>query len=503
MRGLQAGAVVLAAALAIVPMSGRGIDDQSGAADVQLQLGDLLYAEGRFQDALQAYQRADTVAPRGLRLRVRMGIVRCAQRVGDFDLSYEQAMQLPGLAPASAEAMALYGDSLWAAGLFDESERAFAHALALDARDPRAHFGAARAAASRSRLDLAVEEARAAVRLAPRDPELYFLLGTLYERVRRFHDAADTLDTYVSLLPERDRSERSIWSRAEIRLLRSFGDRVPSEIEPASARRYHVVPFSLVHGKVMVKVRVNGKRLLEMAVDTGAEHTVLSQRTADRLNLSPITYGISAGVGEIGLRGLQVGRLDSLEIGPLAIRNVRCLVKTPALEELPKEEADSFSPLALGLSMTVDYRRRQLTLGPRVVDQPADFELPLRLDRLATVRGTVNEAHPGSFVVDTGGEVISINSHTAQVLSPQPSGRRIPLRVWGVSGWDRTAYLLPGVRLAFDAIRFPDMSVVVLDLRAPSLLLGYRIGGILGHHFLNRYRVDIDLPRSVLRLTRS
>jgi len=44
--------------------------------------------------------------------------------------------------------------------------------------------------------------------------------------------------------------------------------------------------------------------------------------------------------------------------------------------------------------------------------------------------------------------------------------------------------------------------VVVLDLDAPSLLLGYQLGGIVGHAFLSKYRVDIDLERSVLRLKR-
>jgi hypothetical protein len=41
---------------------------------------------------------------------------------------------------------------------------------------------------------------------------------------------------------------------------------------------------------------------------------------------------------------------------------------------------------------------------------------------------------------------------------------------------------------------------VVLNLRAPSVLLGFRVGGIVGHKFLGKYRVDMDLARSELRL---
>jgi hypothetical protein len=42
--------------------------------------------------------------------------------------------------------------------------------------------------------------------------------------------------------------------------------------------------------------------------------------------------------------------------------------------------------------------------------------------------------------------------------------------------------------------------VVVLNLDAPSALLGFQLGGIVGHKFLSKYRVAIDMERSVLRL---
>jgi hypothetical protein len=42
--------------------------------------------------------------------------------------------------------------------------------------------------------------------------------------------------------------------------------------------------------------------------------------------------------------------------------------------------------------------------------------------------------------------------------------------------------------------------MVVLNLRAPSLLLGFQVGGIVGHKFLAPYRVAMDLANSELRL---
>ena len=72
--------------------------------------------------------------------------------------------------------------------------------------------------------------------------------------------------------------------------------------------------------------------------------------------------------------------------------------------------------------------------------------------------------------------------------------------MFGSSGWDRDAFLMPGVNLAFDTIRYTNFPVVVLNLNAPSALLGFELGGIVGHKFLSKYRVGIDLENSILRL---
>ena len=72
--------------------------------------------------------------------------------------------------------------------------------------------------------------------------------------------------------------------------------------------------------------------------------------------------------------------------------------------------------------------------------------------------------------------------------------------MYGSSGWDRDAFLMPGVDLSFDTISYTNFPVVVLNLNAPRALLGFQLGGIVGHKFLSGYRVGIDLERSVLRL---
>jgi predicted aspartyl protease len=339
------------------------------------------------------------------------------------------------------------------------------------------------------------------LRLSPREFEFHHTVGVIYERQRRYDDAAAAFGNYVNLIPNRDHSEKALWTRSEIRFLDSFKGRTPVEITGGrdAADQTWTVPIRIDHDKVLVRVGVNGGASSDFVLDTGAEQTVVSREVARKRGVVPITYMQTAGVGDVGLRGLQVGRIDSLEVGDLKVRNVPCLIKNPPLGDLPSREAESFSPLALGLSMRVDYVRRQLVMA-RVLPQASyATELPLSLYRLATVRGIVN-GQPATFVVDTGGEVISISQATAGQMTSPGTYRRIPLKVYGTSGWDKDAFLLPNVDLEFSSIRFSKIPVVVLNLKAPSALLGFQLGGIVGHKFLSKYRVSIDLVRSVVGL---
>lgn len=469
-------------------------------AEVQLQLGELLFEQGRFIEAFDAFGTAARSEDTRLRRRALRGSVQSRLRMADFTGAFGDAEALVALSPDDAEAMALHADALWALGRFQQSETEFRQALALNPESSRARHGYARSLASRSRLEQALDEAQAALRLAPRDGEIHHTVGEIYQRMNRFGEAANAFASYINLLPNKDRSVKAQWSRAELDFLRGFGDNVPLEMDAEDAASLHTVPFRIVNEKVVVKARVNGSPEMDFVVDTGAELTVVTQVQAERLGVEQISETLSAGVGDFGLRGLLVGRLDTLTIGSLTLHNVPCLIKNPPLRGLPTEERESLSPVALGMSAIIDYGRHELVLGRELPDERSDYKLPLRVHRLAMVQGTVGGA-PANFVVDTGGQVISISTDTAKTLTVDESIRQIPLKVYGTSGWDKDAFLLPGVDLAFQGIRYPNFSVVVLNLRAPSVLLGFRLGGIVGHRFLSPYRVAIDLGASEVRLT--
>ena len=270
--------------------------------------------------------------------------------------------------PRSPDALSLYGDALWSSGLFPEAEHEYQQALAIEPHDARALHGLARMLLARSQLDRAMVEAQEALRLSPRDLEIHHTVGAIYERMHKYEEAAAAYGNYVNLLPNKDTSDKAAWSRAEIRFLRSFGQRVPFEMDPGADQMLYTVPFKLVNEKVVVSAKLNDSSPQDFIVDTGSENTVVSRQTASRLGISPITYTLSAGVGEVGLRGLQLARIDSFEIGTLKLRNVPCLIKNPPLRDIPVKESESFSPLALGFSMTIDYKTHMLTIGRHLPD---------------------------------------------------------------------------------------------------------------------------------------
>jgi Aspartyl protease/Tetratricopeptide repeat len=471
-----------------------------GNAELQFQLGNLLTEETRFREALDAYNRALQTDDHDLQVRARAGKVKTALRIAEFDLAQKEGELLRASAPSDPEALSLYADSLWSGGLFDEADEVYRQALSINKESSRARFGVARSLATRSKLEEALIEAQAAAAMAPRDGEIHAEIGEIYQRMHRFDEAANAYNNFINLLPNKDRSDKAAWTRSQVKFLKAFEGRTPVEIDPEDLEKRHTLPFRLVDDKIVIQVRVNGGRLQDFILDTGSEETVISRDTAQRANISPITYTLSAGVGEVGLRGLQLSRIDRLDIGDLQIRNLPVLIKNPALRGLPKREGESFSPLSFGMSMLIDYQRRQLTIGRNLPEPESDsLRLPMRVHRLAMVRGMLNSTRPTYFVVDTGGEVISISAATAGHFN-QGAYRKIPLKVYGTSGWDRDAFLLPGMNLNFDRIEYKNMPLVVLNLRAPSVLLGFELGGIVGHNFLSHYRVALDMDRSELML---
>ena len=243
MRMVVRGAVVAAMCTAV----GLAVEGHGGAADAELQfqLGSLLYQETRFDEARDAFRRAAATDDPALKMRARIGVVKTALLVGEFEEAQHEAAGLKADSPGNPEAMTIHADALWSAGLFDEAEAEFRDALAIAPEMSRGRHGLAKALASRSRLDEALNEAQAAMRTSPRDGELHHTTGAILERLHRYEEAAAAYTNYVNLLPNKDKSDKALWSKAQIRFLQAFKSREANSLDEHSRGRLHTVPFKL------------------------------------------------------------------------------------------------------------------------------------------------------------------------------------------------------------------------------------------------------------------
>jgi Flp pilus assembly protein TadD len=489
-----------AAIVATLTLGLRAAPPSQAEAQQHFQIATALFAEARYGEALDAFDIAVRTDDPELGLRARKGKVRSALRVAEFSVARREAETLRAAAPSDPDALTIYADALWSVGLFDEAEAQYRAALGLNPASSRARLGVARSLASHNRLEEALTEGLAASASDPGDYQIHAALGDTYARLNRFDDAADAFARYKALLAPSETASALV-SQAQITFLRSFKGRTPLAISDSVAREVHTVPFRLSRNKVLVRALFNGRYATELVLDTGAERIGLSSDSARRAGLQGVSVTVIAGVGAQGYRPLALARADSLQIGSLRMSNVPVSIRNPAVGSMPRWQSETFSPVSLGLSVEVDYKRKRVAFARNLPDTTADVRLPMRMLRLPMVRGLLNASHAAPFVVDTGGELISISSQTAEALAMTPV-RRIPLRVYGLSGWDPDAFLLPGVDVDFGDIQYSKLGLAVLNLRAPSVLLGFEIGGIVGYKFLGGYRAAIDLQRSELRLSR-
>lgn len=104
----------------------------SQASEIQLQLGNLLFGEGHYGEALDAYQNALKEAAPDQQQPARTGVIQMALHTAEFDLARHEAETLIKAHPRSPDALALYADALWSSGLFEEAESKYRDALSIE-----------------------------------------------------------------------------------------------------------------------------------------------------------------------------------------------------------------------------------------------------------------------------------------------------------------------------------------------------------------------------------
>ncbi|HET9368839.1 MAG TPA: aspartyl protease family protein [Vicinamibacterales bacterium] len=476
-------------------------DQRHSDFDARLREGHELMSQLKYEDAFLAYRDARGSQDARVRVQAGTGAVRAMLKVGYYAEAVRIASEVASRDPENSAALAIDGDALWASSLFPEAEARYEEALKINPNDPVALHGRGRSLAAQRRFSEAIVDVNKALEIDDKQAAYHYTLASIYEDTRDFKSASEALADYLGLIPSRNENDLAKWAETQVEFLRDFGYVTP--FEEISRQQSYTMPFREHEGRLLVKGRLNGLVEVEFALDTGTDQTFITPAIARRANVKSKSTLQTAGVGDLGygFRGLQIAKFDQIDIGPLRMRNVTGVIKSPSLKDLPREEGSGFSPLSLGFSVRVDYAKRQLTMARTLPKWDAPVRVPLRMQRLAIVRGIVNGNTPAGFVLDTGGEATSLSRRVAGTLGMDPELRRVPAQVYGSSGWDRRAFLMPYVDIEFaSGVGLQQRSVPVVNLDAPSALLGVNIGGIIGHELLSRYTLTIDLNRAEVGL---
>ena len=175
--------------------------------------------------------------------------------------------------------------------------------------------------------------------------------------MRRYEQAAAAYNNYINLLPNKDRSDKAAWSRSQVRFLqvvRRERSRSPSTRTSRGRPAHGGLPRHRRQGhrqgerqrRPLAGLRPRHRL---RADDDLAADGVVGERASDHLHARAPASAKSACAACSSDASTRSRSARS------SCSNVPTLIKAPALRGIPKRETESFSPLALGLSMTIDY----------------------------------------------------------------------------------------------------------------------------------------------------
>ncbi len=421
------------------------------------------------------------------------------RRLGDaFELVYSVAEK----EPKNARAFAVLGATMLAGGRFREARLSFFNAIKLDRREHLAWAGYGMLDFYENRIEDSLENLRESVFYAPEEPDYLFALAQVSARAERYGEAADAYRDFLNASNKKDvdRRERI---RGLINFLRFLGN--AGSLYRVGGKERTVVDFELVGNRPIIKLRINDHpRELRFVLDTGSGISVLSDATAKRLKIKPVTKGgFARGIGGDGKFEIVYGLLREISIGDVNLRQVPVYIRKFHSDA---QEVDGYIGLALisKFLTTVDYGAKTFALTRRSNDEKAFREnigasLPLRLTSSGFLSGEVllqGIDSPLNFIVDTGASVSVISDQVAREDSMLPFAGEETLRVIGSAGVtnDVRTFRLPKVTFGPHSER--DITAIALDLDLINEASGFEQAGILGGNFLRNYRMTFDFKNS-------
>ena len=238
---------------------------------VLMALTSLLVLPGALTQASQSATRADSVA--GLLLKDQ----------------FEQAEALLDKQPVTAEAVAFRGEVDFRKGNFEKADAFYKESLKMDAKAARGHFGLGKLAMAKLKGKTALEHILKAVELAPKEPLYRLYASEAWAAEKNYAEQRKHLEEFLKLNP--DDADRVTEAKAGLEMLKILGtDDVAVVTAPENP---YPIQFRRSLNLIFTRVMINGQGPFDFAIDTGATQTVLSEKVAAEIGLTPVTFSLS------------------------------------------------------------------------------------------------------------------------------------------------------------------------------------------------------------------
>lgn len=479
--------------------SGLPASDLQDVRDL-IKQAEKLSRQGEFAEAEKILRKAVEIHPENARVKLDLAYILLKQR--RLREAYDLTFPVAQADPKNSYAFAILGALYLSAGNFKDAYILLVNAVELNRREGLAWAGLGMLDFYENRIFAGLENLREAVYHEPKEPDFLFALAQVSARAENYREAAEAYERFLDISPQTD-AERRDRIKGLIKFLRYLGNR--RSLYSIGGADGTTVPVLLVNDRPVIELRVNKKQQpLKFVLDTGSGISVISQKTAQKLKIKPITRGgLARAIGGSGKFEIVYGFLKRVEIGDVRVTNVPVYIRE---FHNKNEDIDGYIGLSLisKFLTTIDYGNLNFTLVKKdSVDNDKTpnetVTLPLRLTSSGFLSGEVlleGVESPLNFIVDTGASISVISDEVAGMEEIQQFARKEKMRVIGAAGIteDVPSFLLP--RVTFGSHSREQIKAIALDLNIINEAAGFEQAGILGGNFLKNYRVTFDFQNS-------
>ncbi len=494
------GSIAMICGLAVFAAASDDVQVNADDTRKLIKQAEKLVKRGSLAEAEKLLQKAIAASPENSTAKLRLAFICLKQR--RLTESYALSFNIAKAEPKNSHAFAVLGATLLSAGKFNEARAIFANSLSLSKREDLAWAGFGMLDFYENRIPESLANLREAIYYDPEEPDYYFAFAQVAARSEKYKDAAEAYHRFLAVSRDLD-DERRDRIRGLINFLRFLGQK--ASLYTTSGAASTSVPFNLRGNRPIIQLKVNGSdEPLNFVLDTGSGISVISDKTAKRLNIGSITKGgFARGIGGNGKFEIVYGFLRQVNINDVKIRNVPVYIRKFHTDG---SNIDGYIGLSLisKFLTTIDYGDLTFSLakkderaGPSA-DQ-AGISLPLRLTSSGFLSGEVKlegVEEPLNFIVDTGASVSVISDDVALMEGITPFATPEKMRVIGSAGITENvpSFLLP--KVSFGKHSRKSIAAIALDLDLINEASGFEQAGILGGNFLRNYRMTFDFANS-------